>query len=126
MNAETLLKRYKTFCVLCRRRIPRKRQRRRAITCSTEHQKRLTAMRKIERDHRQCSHCGRPSSPDERGQFRAWRTSKALDPHKKNSKAAKGIRGPATGNHNMEDFAYVVVEGPKRRGNRSAPGGHAA
>jgi hypothetical protein len=26
----------------------------------------------------------------------------------------------------MEDFAYVVVEGPKRRGNRSAPGGHAA
>src|SRR5258707_1353323 len=81
-----------------------------AITCSTEHQKRLTRMRKIERDHRLCSHCGRPSSPDERGQFRAWRTSKALDPHKKNSKAAKGIRGPATGNHNMEDFAYVVLE----------------
>jgi hypothetical protein len=126
MKAATLLKRYKTFCVLCTRRIPRKRQRRRSITCGTEHQKMLTAMRKAERDHRQCSHCGRPSTPDERGQFRAWRTTKAVDHHRKNRKAAKGIRGAATATPKMEDFAYVVMETPKSRGKRSAHGGHAA
>jgi len=116
VNAAALLRRYKTFCVLCKRRIPRKRQRRRAITCKPKHQQMLTAMRKAERDRRQCSHCGRPSTPDERGQFREWRTSKDVSHHKKTVKAAKGIRGAAMGNQKMEDFAYVVVESPKRRG----------
>jgi hypothetical protein len=126
VNAAALLKRYKTFCVLCKRRIPRKRQRRRAITCKTRHQQMLTAMRKAERDRRQCSHCGRPSTPDERGAFRAWRSSKAGDHHNKNHKAAKGIRGPAMGNQKMEDFAYVVVETPKKRGAARGQKGAAA
>lgn len=126
MKAETLLKRYKTFCVLCTRRIPRKRQRRRAITCSAEHQKRLTAMRKVERDHRQCSVCGRPSTPDERRQFRAFRSSDVQDRQPKNRKAQKGILGAATGNQKLEDFAYVVVESPKRRGAAKARKGAAA
>jgi hypothetical protein len=116
MKAATLLKRYKTRCVLCGKRIPRKRQRRRSITCTAKHQKTLTAMRKAERDHRQCSHCGRPSTPDERAEFRAWRASKAQDSHKKKHKAAKGIRGPATATPKMEDFAYVVLERPKSGG----------
>jgi len=113
VKAATLLKRYKTFCVLCGRRIPRKRQRRRSITCAAKHQKMLTAMRKAERDHRQCSHCGRPTTQDEKVQFRHWRTSKAQDHHKKTRKAAKGIRGSAMATQKMEDFAYVVVESPK-------------
>jgi hypothetical protein len=116
LRPETLLKRFKTFCVICTRRIPRKRHRRRAITCKTDHQKLLTRLRKIERDNRQCSHCGRPSTPDERVQFRAFRTSQVQGHHKKRSKAAKGILSPAEAIQKMKEFAYVVVEGPKSRG----------
>jgi hypothetical protein len=115
VKASTLLKRFKTFCVICTRRIPRKRQRRRAVTCKTFHQKLLTRMRKAERDHRQCSHCGRPSTPDERVQFRAFRTSQVQGRPKRNSKAAKGILSSAEATQKLKEIAYVVVERPKRR-----------
>jgi len=126
MNAATLLRRYKTFCVLCKRPIPRKRQRRRAITCKTKHQQMLTAMRKAERDRRQCSHCGRPSTPDERVQFRAFRTSQVQGQRKRNPKAAKGILAPAEANKKLKEIAYVVVERPKRRGATGRRKGSAA
>jgi hypothetical protein len=70
--------------------------------------------------------CGRPSTPDERREFRAFRGSQVQDRHPEKSKVKKGILGAATGNQKLEDFAYVVLERPKRRGKRTAPGGHAA
>jgi hypothetical protein len=114
MRPETLLKNFKTFCVICRRRIPRSRHRRRAITCSAAHQKRLTKLRKIERDHRLCSVCGKPSTPDEKRQFRLFRTSLVTQDASRRSKAKKGILDSAKGNQTLEDFAYVVKETPKR------------
>jgi hypothetical protein len=115
LRPETLLRRYKTSCILasCRKRIPMKRQRRRSITCSKEHQKLLTRMRKIERDLRLCSHCGRPVSQDEKSAFRRWRHSHSEEAHRKNPKAAKEIRGAANATVKMSDFAYVVELGPK-------------
>lgn len=121
MKAATLLRRYKTFCVLCKRKIPRKRQRRRAITCKAKHQQMLTAMRKAERDNRQCSHCGRPSTPEERTGFRQFRTARVQGQRKRNPKAAKGILPPAEAIKNLKEIAYVVVEKPKRK----RRGGHA-
>ena len=116
LRPETLLRRYKTHCVLCRRRIPMKRQRRASITCSREHQKLLRKMRKIERDHRLCSRCGRPVSPDEKTDFRRWRASKDAEGHPKNRKAANHVRGAATATQKLSDIAYVVELGPKNRG----------
>lgn len=116
LRPETLLRRFKTFCVLDRRRIPRKRQRRNAVTCTRDCQKQLTKLRKLARDHRQCSHCGRPSSPGERAEFRRWRASGVSHAHPKKGKAAKGIRGVANSTQKMSDFAYVVELGPKKRG----------
>lgn len=126
MKAETLLKRFKTFCVICRRRIPRKRQRRRAITCTAEHQKFLTRLRKIERDHRQCSVCGRPSTPEEKALFRAFRTAQVQGQRKRKSKAKKGILDSAEAIQKLNEIAYVVMDRPKRRVKKSAAGGHAA
>ena len=57
----------KTFCIICTRRIPLKRQRRNAITCSAAHQKLLVKLRKEERDRRICQQCGRPCTENETG-----------------------------------------------------------
>ena len=119
LRPETLLRRFKTHCVLCRRRIPMKRQRRASITCGKEHQKLLRKMRKIERDHRLCSRCGRPVSPDEKTDFRRWRASKDVQAHPKNHKAANHVRASAMGTQKLSDIAYVVVESPKRRVRRT-------
>ena len=116
MTPETLLKRFKTFCIICTRKIPRKRQRRRAITCSAEHKKRLTRLRKIERDHRQCSVCGRPSTPDEKRLFRQFRTSQVQGQRKRKSKVQKGILSSAEAIQTLNEIAYVVKERPKRMG----------
>jgi len=128
LKPETLLRRFKTCCILasCRKRIPMKRQRRRAITCKPEHQALLTKMRKIERDHRQCSVCGRPSSPGERVEFRRWRVSKVQGHRKKTVKASKGILTPAEANQKLSEIAYVVVERPKRTPRNKARKGAAA
>lgn len=116
LRPETLLRRFKTRCILCTRRIPLKRQRRRSITCSKEHQKLLRKMQKIERDQRLCSHCGRPVSPDEKINFRRWRLSQDAEAHSKKRKAANHVRGAAEATQKLSDFAFVVTESPKPRG----------
>lgn len=116
MRPETLLKRFKTFCIICTRRISRQRQRRRAITCGAVHQKLLTKLRKIERDHRLCSVCGKPSTPDERRQFRAFRASLNGDAPRK--------RGPKkvspTGLRAIADIAEYVPKVRRRKKARGA------
>jgi hypothetical protein len=50
----------KTYCVLCRSEIPADRQRRRAVTCSPEHQREYRYQRRSQRATRFCRLCGRP------------------------------------------------------------------
>jgi hypothetical protein len=110
---ERLLKEFKTFCVICRRRIAAKRHRRNAITCKDAHQRRLTKLRKMQRDRRACSHCSKPVTPDQIAEFRLWSRSQAQDHAKHNKATAKAFRGAANGTHALADFAYIVTEGPK-------------
>lgn len=114
-TAERVLRSFRTFCVLCTRPIPRKRQRRRAVTCSERHQKKLTKLRKMERDHRQCSHCGKPVTPDEIAEFRLWKASMTHGSASRKPIRAKGIRGPAVGIVDMSEHAYVCPEKPRGR-----------
>ena len=48
-----------TFCILCHQPIPADRQRRGAVTCSSEHQREYRRMRRSERALRFCRLCGR-------------------------------------------------------------------
>jgi len=50
----------KTYCVLCRAEIPEERQRRRAVTCTPEHQREYRRQRRSQRATRFCRLCGRP------------------------------------------------------------------
>jgi hypothetical protein len=48
-----------TYCVLCREPIPADRQRRGAVTCSSDHQREYRRQRRNERALRNCRLCGR-------------------------------------------------------------------
>lgn len=48
-----------TFCILCREPIPEDRQRRGAVTCSTDHAREYRRQRRAERSLRFCRLCGR-------------------------------------------------------------------
>src|ERR1700685_850024 len=48
-----------TFCILCRKQIPAKRQRRAAATCSSACANELRRLRRSERSRRSCRLCGR-------------------------------------------------------------------
>lgn len=115
VKPEKLLKRFKTFCVLDRHRISKERQRRRAITCSRRCQRLLTKLRKLERDRRVCDKCGRPSTPGERLEFRAFRLTQARGIHSRRLVSAKGIREPAKAIQTVADFADIAPEGQKKR-----------
>jgi hypothetical protein len=107
---ESGVRRFRTWCVVCRRKIPRKRHRRHAITCSDVHQKRLARLRKMERDRRQCSHCGKPMSQEQIAEFRLWRAAKRQSRAPARQIAAKGIRGAAQGIHALAEIAHICPE----------------
>jgi hypothetical protein len=48
-----------TFCILCQQPIPADRQRRGAVTCSSEHQREYRRLRRADRALRFCRLCGR-------------------------------------------------------------------
>jgi hypothetical protein len=48
-----------TFCILCQQPIPVDRQRRGAVTCSSEHQQEYRRLRRSDRALRFCRLCGR-------------------------------------------------------------------
>jgi hypothetical protein len=48
-----------TFCILCQQPIPADRQRRGAVTCSSEHQREYRRLRRSDRALRFCRLCGR-------------------------------------------------------------------
>lgn len=104
----------RTSCILanCCRRIPLKRQRRGAITCTPKHGRLLTKLRKQERDRRVCDKCGRPCTPGEKSEFRRWRVSREAN---NRAMPAKGIRASAT---TIKTHAYVCPEPSRKRGKR--------
>ncbi len=113
----------KTSCILasCRKRIPMKRQRRNAITCSACHQKLLVKLRKQERDRKICQQCGRPSTPKDRQRWREWRSHEAQQ-----RKAKKPAQNPILASAEaIKDIAYVCPpRSPKPK--RAKPGKAAA
>lgn len=73
-----------TFCIIDKKEISFERQVKRSSTCSKECADKLTAIRRAVVDARKCRHCGRPSSPEERRLFKAF-------------KKAQGHAGPKRG-----------------------------
>lgn len=61
------------FCVICGNEIPQERLLHKAVTCSKAHANALKNERRRLRDLVRCRFCNRPSTPEERAQFAAWR-----------------------------------------------------
>lgn len=60
------------FCVVCQDPIPEERKWD-AITCSPECTKRRKDYGRSRKDQTKCRYCSRPSTPDERARYSAWR-----------------------------------------------------
>ena len=61
------------YCVVCGEPISADRVLRRAVTCTKTHATILKNERRKLRDLGRCRFCGRPSTPEERAEFAAWR-----------------------------------------------------
>jgi hypothetical protein len=57
-----------TFCILCREPIPEDRQRRGAVTCTSEHAKEYRRQRRAEHATRFCRLCGRRAKRPKAGE----------------------------------------------------------
>lgn len=68
------------FCVVCAKPIPAERVIRKAVTCSALHAKILKLERRRLRDLNRCRACNRPSTPEERADFVAWRKARGSKP----------------------------------------------
>jgi hypothetical protein len=65
----------KFFCTICGAAIDLDRVKRKATTCSDEHRNILNNARRRLRDSGRCHGCNRPSTPEERESWNAWRKS---------------------------------------------------
>ena len=92
-------------CVMCGDAISPDRVTRKAVTCSEAHARDLKNARRILRDMTRCRLCNRPSTPEERKEFTAWR--------KERNKRLGVKRGWKTGNK----------RGPKKPGAAEHAGG---
>jgi predicted nucleic acid-binding Zn ribbon protein len=63
----------KFFCVVCGESIPPDRLLKKSVTCSQAHGNILKNERRRRRDQERCRYCNRPSTPEERADFAAWR-----------------------------------------------------
>jgi hypothetical protein len=61
------------YCVICKKQIDDERVIRKSVTCSDEHAKELKNRRRRVRDLTRCRNCNRPSTPEERKSYSAWR-----------------------------------------------------
>ena len=100
------------YCVVCGEDIPADRVLRRAVTCTKTHANFLKNERRKLRDLGRCRFCGRPSTPEERAQFAAWR--KTL-PGTKRGRPAK--LKPATGEKSLLANSGGTVEDIRTSGN---------
>lgn len=63
------------FCIVCGGEMPFERTARGGSTCSKEHADILNAEKRRIRDSTHCRACSRPSTPEERQLYAAWRRS---------------------------------------------------
>lgn len=70
------LKTFAPKCAICGTPITEERQKRRKKTCSDEHTKLLMQWTRHYRSKIRCVACYRPSTPEERAEFKAWRQSR--------------------------------------------------
>lgn len=62
-----------TYCIIDKKPIPEERAANRSNTCSKECRATLDKMRRARVDARRCRHCAKPSSPEDRKLFQAWK-----------------------------------------------------
>ena len=63
-------------CTICTDPIEEKRARRNTATCSEACKDRLDFIRAKQRESKRCPHCLSPSTPEEREEFRIWRSQR--------------------------------------------------
>lgn len=63
----------KLYCIVCGKEMPFERTRNGGSTCSKEHSQILNAEKRRVRDATNCRTCNRPSTPEERALYAAWR-----------------------------------------------------
>jgi len=85
----------KFYCVICGEAIAPSRVTRKAVTCSDQHARDLKNARRKLRDLTRCRLCNRPSTPEERAQFTAWRKSLNVKRGRKPKKLLEAERGSA-------------------------------
>jgi hypothetical protein len=66
----------KVFCVVDGVEVPDDRKKRRSITCSDECAKARNNYLREKKELKKCKYCGTPSSPEERDEFRLWRSER--------------------------------------------------
>jgi predicted nucleic acid-binding Zn ribbon protein len=76
INIET----FKTFCIVCIKEIPKERRMQRSITCSKECKAVLRKFYRAVADSKKCRLCAKPSTLEERRQYKLW--LKATNPVK--------------------------------------------
>jgi hypothetical protein len=62
-----------TYCIIDKKEIPEERAAKKSNTCSKECKTILEKIRRARTDARRCRHCAKPSTPEERKAFHAWR-----------------------------------------------------
>lgn len=70
------LERFAPKCAYCGDPIPEDRLVRRKRTCCDEHTKHIAQFKRFLQSKIRCSSCGRPSSPEEREDFKRWRAQR--------------------------------------------------
>jgi predicted nucleic acid-binding Zn ribbon protein len=107
-------------CVICGNPISPERVTRKAVTCSEAHARDLKNARRLLRDMTRCRNCNRPSTPEERRLFtawrkeynkalgvkRGWRTGKKRGPKKK--PAAEEIEHASAGATPLESHLGII------------------
>lgn len=68
------------YCIICGEEISKERIVRKAVTCSEAHGILLRNERRRLRDLVRCRLCNRPSTPEERAEFAAWRRENRIKP----------------------------------------------
>lgn len=70
-----------TFCTVCTKPVPPERLRFKAITCTEECARLRKLSMRSKQDARECRHCRKPSTPEERAAYQRFRRWEKNNPH---------------------------------------------
>jgi methionyl-tRNA synthetase len=79
------------YCMWDGNRIPEERIKKRQNTCSKECKRALRGFYRKQAEEKQCRHCGKPSTPEERALFLRWRKTQPDYVAKKRGRPGKEI-----------------------------------